>query len=73
MEIGICLIMQLLVPHDHLVGVGATGVCGDEGGGALFAVPREMALLRGAAHGQGINAVDVPVAVAVVSPVAAVS
>lgn len=52
--------------HDlFLPGVsGAEG--GGEGGGAGLAVPRHVAGLRGAADGEGVNAVGVAVAVTAV-------
>lgn len=59
--------------HDlFLPGVsGAEG--GGEGGGAGLAVPRHVAGLRGAADGEGVNAVGVAVAVTAVLLPAAVA
>lgn len=46
---------------------------GSEGGGAGLAVPRHVAGLRGAADGEGVNAVGVAVTVAAVLLPAAVT
>lgn len=48
-------------------------VSGGQGGGAGFTVPRDVAVLGGAADGQGVNAVGVAIAVAAVLLPASVS
>lgn len=58
------------VTHYSLVGVVSAAVSGGQGGGALLGVPGRQALLGGTADGDGVDAVCVAVAVAVV-PLAA--
>lgn len=54
------------VTHDLLVGVGAARVGDGHRGGALLAVPRELAQLRHAANGQSVRRRNIAIAVAIV-------
>lgn len=62
--------MGFTLTHYSLVGVVSAAVSGGQGGGALLGVPGRQALLGGTADGDGVDAVCVAVAVAVV-PLAA--
>lgn len=59
--------------HDFPLVKGAAAVGGGQGGGALLQVPGLVAVLGGAADGDGVDAVGVAVAGAVVALPAAVS
>lgn len=53
--------------YDSLVGVISTAVRGGQCGGALLSIPGGQALLRGAADGDGVDAVCVPITVTVIA------
>lgn len=59
--------------HYSLVGVVPAAVGRRQGGGALLGVPWGQAVLGGAADGDGVDAVRVAVAVAVVALAPAVT
>lgn len=58
---------QTKATYDSLVGVIPAAVRGGQRGGALLGVPGGQALLRGAADGDGVDAVCVPIAVTVIA------
>lgn len=58
---------QTKATYDSLIGVIPAAVRGGQCGGALLSVPGGQALLRGAADGDGVDAVRVPITVTVIS------
>lgn len=65
--------MQVLDTYNLFLVEVSAAVGGGEGGGTGLAVPRYVTVLRGAADGEGVDAVGVSVAVAAVSLTASVT